>query len=329
MEYLRKKKHAEPKTAADLEKLYLQRIDRFFERNDASNPIRFWTTDPLEKLLGWGKDILQEKEDAQRGLHDSLAQYRALEDNANKLKNALEATQAELHSVKYQKKELESRYHRDTSALQEKYDRDLLQMATDHDIKVDKMQRAHKKAIDHLESVRKEEKREYEDTMEALNIQHAETIHTMESRYEEAIDALKKQHQKEEDRLLGQVLTNTSDSTEWPDDKLKRRFSDIQRLVDSITSPQRNEFRLQSKEVVGSDLDPTRFIRRGGYPHLLLKYNVWAILVEQFFAAPFGFGALGPSRGQSELLRMYGTWRSLFDSRISCECGASSPCCSI
>jgi len=318
MEYLRKKKHAQPKTADDLEKLYLQRIDQFFERNDASSPIRLWTTNPLEKLLGWGKDILQEKEDAQRALHDSLAQYRALEDNADKLNNALEATQAELHSVKYQKKELQSRYHHDTSAWQERYDRDLLQMATDHDIAVDKMRRAHKKEIDRLESVRLQEKRRYEDTIEALTIQHEETIHTLQT-----------QHKKEQDRLLGQVLTNTDDSTEWPDDKLKWRFSELQRLVDSITSPQRNEFRLQSKEAIGNDLDPTGFIRRGGYPHLLLKYNVWAILVDQFFAAPFGFGAFGPKRGQSELLRMYGSWRSLFDSRISCKCCKYYSCCSI
>lgn len=123
--------------------------------------------------------------------------------------------------------------------------------------------------------------------------------------------------QLEEDisKLTGQLLDNQDDNQGWPDDKLKFQFKQLQRLIETLTSPRNMELVIPPNQELGPGLDPTNFLGRVGRKkfHFMLKSMIWAILQEQFFSAPFGYGALGPDKGQIELLNVYRTWRKSFD----------------
>lgn len=170
--------------------------------------------------------------------------------------------------------------------------------------------------------------RQHGETITALVTEHSRDMSMSEEKYNRAMATLKREHQialrnlemdreKEKDKLVGQLLVNQDHNQSWPEDKLKVRFRELERLMESVTSPHRKEFRISSNQQLGLHIDPTNLVGRvgSGKFHFVLKNAIWTILREQFFSAPFGFGALGPGEGQKELSNLYLKWRKLFDER--------------
>jgi hypothetical protein len=158
-------------------------------------------------------------------------------------------------------------------------------------------------------------KQEHDRHINSLQLRHNSDIKSLKAEHDRDVSQLKQKMQQEKTKLVGQLLVNQDDNQGWPDDKLKINFRELQRLIESVTSPRNKEFIIPPNKTVGSRLDPTNFLSRAtrGKSHILLKSIIWAILREQFFCKPFGFGALGPGVAHRELITVYSTWRKLFD----------------
>ena len=173
----------------------------------------------------------------------------------------------------------------------------------DHQYSVNNLLRDHERAIN-----------EANDRYRTLEQSNARILNETISGYNSRIDGLEIDHQSEANRLKGQLITPSDQNEGWPDDKLKTQFKELQRLIDSVTSPINNQFIVAPGQRVGSQLDPTDFCGRNGTEKydFVLKSIVWTILRDQFFSLPFGFGALGPGEGQKAILNVFYSWRELF-----------------
>jgi hypothetical protein len=186
---------------------------------------------------------------------------------------------------------------------------------TDHDKEVYRLSRKHDKVVNQLN-------RNHGEEVNQLNENHVRDFNQLNSAHSKEVRELKSAHSKEVgelkgeiNRLVGQLLVNQNDNQAWPDDKMKLKFRELQRLIESVTSPRNKEFLIPPNQQLGTHLDPVNFLSRAGRGkcHFLLKSTIWAILREQFFSAPFGFGTLGPGKAQRELMDIYFTWRKIFD----------------
>lgn len=130
------------------------------------------------------------------------------------------------------------------------------------------------------------------------------------------IDANAK-HTKEMNKLIGQLLVNQEDNLGWTDDKLKVRYSEIHRKIEAITSPRRKELHIPANQSLTRALDPSGFIGRvgAGKLHILLKSLLWNTYWKHFFSSPYGFGALGPTKGKAALLELLSTRQRLLSGR--------------
>ncbi|KAF2866046.1 hypothetical protein BDV95DRAFT_584777 [Massariosphaeria phaeospora] len=165
---------------------------------------------------------------------------------------------------------------------------------------------AHGTALDRQEQ-------DNERVVRHLKSEHEKKIKDADADHKAMIQALTTSQEEERNRLIGQLLVNQDNIQEWPDEKLKAKFLELQCIVGSIGSPQREELKFPQDIPVGPDLDPTGFFDRNkrGRGHFLVKRAVWAILCEHFFSVPFGFGVLGPENTQNELLSNFQEWRRL------------------
>lgn len=203
-------------------------------------------------------------------------------------------------------------------------------------IEIDTIVRQHGDRIDRLNSEHAEILRERDanhgDEVKRLGAEHRGQIQKLETNYGQLVESLKSSHKrevedietkhnqqvnqldKEVQKLKGQLMFNQDGNQGWPDDKLETQFKQLQRLIESLTSPRNKEFVIPPNQQAGPQLDPTNFLGRAGRgkSHFMLKSIIWAIFQEQFFSAPFGFGALGPGKGQRELLDVYLTWQKSF-----------------
>jgi len=111
--------------------------------------------------------------------------------------------------------------------------------------------------------------------------------------------------------LEGGLVEESHDFRPATDGSLKTRYGHLKLAVEAITDPQTLGIRTMPQS---ARLDPTGFLRRqrGALPHLL-RSLVWSRLMNGFFSAPFGFGALGAESGKSALLDLYHAWRKVFD----------------
>lgn len=139
---------------------------------------------------------------------------------------------------------------------------------------------------------------------------------TLKDDHSSEVNNLKNDHTREVDKLLGQLLANQDDDHAWPDDVLKLKFRELQRTIESVTSPR--TLNIPPSQLLDEYLDPTNFVSRAprGKAHFVIKSKIWAIILEQFFVVPFGFGALGFGKGQKELIDVLLTWRKLLDDRF-------------
>jgi hypothetical protein len=176
--------------------------------------------------------------------------------------------------------------------------------------------------VSHLHSVRESMVRE----KETLAAQHARQVteivqqqsdetDRVKNAHDEEIARLTKKHQEDKNELLRQLLVSQRDDQGWPDDKMRLKFRELQRLMESVTAPRNKELLIPEGQKLPSHLDKTNFLDRVGNTksHFLLQSTLWSILGEQFFSAPFGFGVFGPGQSQKQLFEMYAAWRKLFN----------------
>lgn len=240
-----------------------------------------------------GKNDLEEKRRLERDLAARVKALQNAERHIEDLNKKLEAAESQYLQASYDNRSM-ARQHADKIAT----------LTMEHVQSMGDAKKEHDREIDSL-------KQRHNSDLHSLNADHLKDHNNLKADHAREIREL----EKERTKLVGQLLVNQDDNQGWPDDKLKINFRELQRLIESLTSPRNKEFLIPPNQQVGSHLDPTNFLSRAGRgkSHLLLKSAIWAILREQFFCAPFGFGALGPGKAQKELTEVYSTWRKLFD----------------
>jgi hypothetical protein len=157
-----------------------------------------------------------------------------------------------------------------------------------------------------LKLEREEAKKRWEQQTEQERRAHRAEMHSKMAAYERKIGDLK-----------ADIMINQKDSKAWTDEKLKKWLNDLRLRVQDIAP---NWLTIDEQSGVPARLDPTGFIARAGrheYP-FLVRSTIWAVLLEHFFAVPFGFGALGP-QGRRPLFEAYRAWRTFFDAGIDQE----------
>ena len=275
-------------TASDVKNAYAARIEHFFRHVGASSPGKI-RGDPLDFLFTWVNSIFDEKVKTEQQLAIQTTAYQNTERQRQELSEAYERVDSQLRRALNEKKNLQGQYERDISSI----------------------------TIDHSRS------------MNELQMKSQNDLASQSRKHEDQVRAMIASQKAKVDKLVGQLLVNQDDSLEWPDDKLKLKFRELQRLVESVTSPRKREFVIPPNQQVADSLDPTGFIRRvgRGHAHFLLKSTIWTIFCEQFFGAPFGFGALGLGEGRKELMNVYSGWLKLFENPH--DLSKKNPCCAM
>lgn len=167
-------------------------------------------------------------------------------------------------------------------------------------------------AHNHLLQVKSDLEWQLEEEREKLRNSEKQ-IRQLRREHEDDITSLEQKSKSEQDRLVSQLLINQSDTEEWEDDKLKRRFLELHKFVNGVCSHSHSELHFPAHSHIGPDLDPYNFFSRNHRErgHFLIKRIVWSILQTQFFSQPFGFGALGPGKSEQELFKLFGDWEEL------------------
>lgn len=167
------------------------------------------------------------------------------------------------------------------------------------------------------ENAREKDEMKNQHTRRLADIEEKQSMDRalMESKHDAEVATLKQKHHEEKNVLLQQLMHSGRDDQGWPDDKMRLKFRELQRLMESVTAPRNKEFLIPAGQHLPSHLDTTGFLGRAGNgkSHFLLKGTLWSIIGEQYFSAPFGFGIFGPGRSQKQLFDMYAAWRKLFD----------------
>ncbi|KAK3311886.1 hypothetical protein B0H66DRAFT_571190 [Apodospora peruviana] len=178
----------------------------------------------------------------------------------------------------------------------------------------------HRHAISQLTS-------QHAQAISRLTAQHAQELQETNQRYERMLRVQQAKFsdqlaQREYDikKLQGQLLVSHDKNLAWPDEKLKIRIGEVRRLIDNATARMAAANLVPRGRVLPSRLDPTNtLVKVNGKTHFWLRARLWAALQFAFFSHPFGFGAFGPSSGVSELLAIYGAWRTRLDGYSSLD----------
>jgi hypothetical protein len=278
-------------------KAYASRIGDFLRHVEGTNLNFFRRRESsLENLFAWGENVLNEKRNLERQLAIQVkacqtvkGQLQKAEEQIDELEKSLELARSQ---ASMEKRNMEI-HHADeiTTLTMEKRN-----LESRHDDEITRLTAQHSTSI--------------EDFHQKYN----RDINSLVQEYENRIGKLESSHAAEVSKLVGQLLVNQDDNQGWPDDKLKLKFRELQRLIESVTSPHNKEFVVPQNQQLGFHLDPTNFLSRAGryQYHFVLKSTIWTIFREQFFSAPLGFGALGPDKAQRELMDVYVAWRRLF-----------------
>lgn len=259
---------------SDVRKEYDSQINHFLRGVDGSGLNFFRRRDPLDNLLSWGEKIFNDRQQLERQLTLQVEKYSKAEGKIDKLKKDLETTRSELLRVSTENRNMKMTHAGELKSINE----------------------AHVQNTDDLRGT-------YESRITADKQKYDRDVINMEAN-----------HTVEINKLVGQLLINQKDNLGWADDKLKRRFQELQRLIESVTAPRNKEFLIPTNRELTPHMDPTNFLGRVGREksHFLLKSAIWSIIHEQYFSTAFGFGALGPE-AQRELMEVYAAWRRLFD----------------
>jgi len=153
-----------------------------------------------------------------------------------------------------------------------------------------------------------DDKQTHSEGMQMLSIQHEQEMSDMDAKFSRVALRMK----DEKNKLIAQLFASHSNTKEWPDEKLKLKFRELQMMIESLALLK--EFRLQPGDTLSPKWDKYNFmgkLKGRGLSHFLLRSVIWRIVINQYFNAPFGFGALGQGKGKQELLRCYAAWLHL------------------
>ncbi|VBB79391.1 Putative protein of unknown function [Podospora comata] len=92
------------------------------------------------------------------------------------------------------------------------------------------------------------------------------------------------------------------------DRSLKEEYRALKRSVDTIT------FNL-GPMTIDRNIDAVSFLEREGkgQERLFVKALIWAMILDGFFSAPYGFGALGPGGNGGPLFELYRRWKGIVE----------------
>lgn len=92
------------------------------------------------------------------------------------------------------------------------------------------------------------------------------------------------------------------------DRSLKEEYRALKRSVDTIT------FNL-GPMTIDRNIDAASFLEREGkgQERLFVKALIWAMILDGFFSAPYGFGALGPGANGGPLFELYRSWKGIVE----------------
>ncbi|KAK4654032.1 hypothetical protein QC762_400530 [Podospora pseudocomata] len=92
------------------------------------------------------------------------------------------------------------------------------------------------------------------------------------------------------------------------DRSLKEEYRALKRSVDTIT------FNL-GPITIDRNIDEASFLEREGkgQERLFVKALIWAMILDGFFSAPYGFGALGPGGNGGPLFELYRSWKGIVE----------------
>jgi hypothetical protein len=288
-------------SASDVRRRYDNRIEHFIRRQNGPRGSFLHPEEPLDALFAWIEGALREREMLQntvlhntKTIHDYESDIQDLNAKLGRLKTSLANSETRGRDIEARNKALREKHMDETAKLVSqhansmrdtvnKYTNQIKTMAANHDAQRQKTKKDHDAYIVQL-------KREHE-------VQIAKKMIEIK-------------------QLVGQLLVNQDEDRAWPDNKLKIKFQTLQQIIGSVTSPNKNkELKLPKNMEPGPELDPTSFIASAGSSKFkfLLRSGIWEILHQQFFSAPFGFGAFGLGQAQREVLDAYFPWRKIFD----------------
>ena len=279
-------------SASDISKAYATQIEEFFRRVEGRSFNIFRRRDnSLERLFQWGDKMMEDKIERDRELEWRRTTCKDLETQRNELRQAKESAERKI-------KDLES----ENARLKIDHSREIERLNSAHSDQVTALTVNHSEELQARETKHNDYKRDRDEYITSLNHDHHATL-----------DKLRAGHDMATKRLVGQLLVNQDESTNWPDEKLSRQFRELQRQINVITAPHNRELVLPNGTKLGRSLDPFGFVSHAGRDraHFLFKNAIWSILQDHFFSLPFGFGVLGNSKQQHTLVDLYSTWSDM------------------
>ncbi|ORY17006.1 hypothetical protein BCR34DRAFT_611283 [Clohesyomyces aquaticus] len=316
-------------TASDVRKHFESGIEDFLQEDSGSGLGHFWNRkEPLQALFDWGRQIRHEKRKAEEDLNTQVAAYSTQVDQNEKLQKRCK----QLSKDKAQLEEELSRASSDLRSINRKHRDEITQIKLLHSTAIGELEKKMRDVQENYEGIIQDQRAHYESTMQDQKAallgrmddqeeKHKNEQNDLIKNHKSSMTTLENSHKIERNKLIGQLLVNQEDNQEWPDDKLKARFLELHRLVNSIASPQRLEFKIPPDAQIGPEVDPVGFFPTyaRGRSHYLLKAVIWGMLQEHFFHVPFGFGAFGPESIQGGILEAFNMWRSLFQHESNIE----------
>ncbi len=276
---------------------YTSRINTFFR--DTGGPHRdiHPNDNPLDVLFQWAHHQSETRRSLQIDRDTQARQRQEAVKQAEALQKEVNSTAANLRQALNDSRNASLAHDREISQMAMKMSRD----AASWEKEKEEKSRWWRTEMDRLKRDHTLKLQENDDMLSQI-LQHNK----------QKVDNLIATHKNEVDELVGQLLVNQDDNLGWTDEKLKRYFGKLKTSIESLASHRRKEFQPPDANL-GIDLDVHGFVERvgKGKSHVWLKNKVWTVLIEQFFSAPLGFGALGPGRGKHELFKLSGTWQKL------------------
>ena len=178
----------------------------------------------------------------------------------------------------------------------------------------DELEKAQKSITDHTTALQQKQQElnsadaRWQDILDDANRHHEREVCNIKAEHAIAVG----EFQDRIDVLISDMMHNQADSRAWTDEKLKKRLGDLRREVSELSVLERTH-ELSRRDI--AEIDRHGFLARAGMGNLpfLLRSLLWDIMEEHFFSLPLGFGALGPEEGKKALLRIYKSWRAVFD----------------
>jgi len=279
-------------SASDIRKAYTFQIEEFFRCVEGRNLNIFHRRDnSLESVFQWGERMMDDKIERDRELDRLRKNCKDLETQRNELRQALASAE------------------RKTQALESENARSKI----DHATEIDRLNSDHSDQVTALLINHSAEIQAWETKHSDYKRDRDQFIASVEHDHQATLKKLNGDHDTATKRLLGQLLVNQEESTNWPDEKLSRQFKELQRQINVITAPHNRELSVPNGEKLGRSLDPFGFVTRvgRGKAHFLFKSTIWSILQDHFFSLPFGFGVFGDSKLQHTLVNLYSAWSDM------------------